>query len=37
LQLSVLEDALLGFAQIFGLGAPDAADQKPSKNQSVES
>lgn len=37
LQLSVLEDALLGFAQIFGLGAPDAADQKSSKNQSVES
>lgn len=37
LQLSVLEDALLGFAQIFGLGAPDAADQKPSRNQSVES
>jgi len=31
LKLSVLEDAILGFAQAFGMGAPDEAQTKESK------
>ena len=31
IKISVLEDALLGFAQSFGIGGPDAKDQETSK------
>ena len=33
LKLSVLEDALLGFAQVFGIGAPMAAPEPTELNE----